>query len=446
VTTYSDFLTRKRRVYTGRGIASDVDLPEQLYPWQAALVRWALRKGRAAIFADCGLGKTFMQVAWADTLNVPTLMLAPLCVAEQTVAEAAKLGIDVHYAPDHHAAKGHRLVITNYERLDKFDPSAFSAVVLDESSILKAFDGKTRTALIEAFAHTPYRLCCTATPSPNDIAELANHAEFLGLMTRPEFLATWFIRIDQGQRTTTHHGWRMKRHAVEPFYRWLASWAIAIRSPKDLGYDDTGFQLPRLSIREEVLPLTAPVGDALFPEMGMNGLSGRLAARRTSLDDRVRALQRLTLTGKTEHGGCQWLLWCGLNDEADALAEAIPDAVNVAGSDSYAEKVGAVQRFVGGDIRVLVSKVRILGFGMNFQHCHHMAFVGLSDSYESYYQAIRRCWRYGQRLPVNVHIVVSEAEQQVVENVRRKEAKASELGDQLLRHMQVFEREEVGAA
>ena len=447
MTAYADFLTAKKRIYTGRGIdAAPLDLPDPLYRWQSAIVRWALRKGRAAIFADCGLGKTFMQVAWADALNVPTLFLAPLCVAEQTVAEAAKLGVGLHYAQDHSEAHGHRLVITNYERLEKFDTSAFSAVVLDESSILKAFDGKTRTRLIQAFSNTPYRLCCTATPSPNDIAELANHAEFLGLMTRPEFLATWFIRIDQGQRTTTHHGWRMKRHAVEPFYRWLASWAVAIRTPQDLGYDDAGFELPPLQIHDEVLRTDAPVGDALFPEMGAKGLSGRLAARRTSLDDRVAAVKRFTTTGKTAHGGCQWLLWCGLNEESDALAAAIPGAVAVEGSDSYAEKVGAVQAFVRGDIRVLISKLKILGYGMNFQHCHHMAFVGLSDSYEQYYQGIRRCWRYGQTVPVSVHIVVSEAERMVVENVRQKEARAADLSAQLLRYMEPFERDEVGAA
>ena len=437
--SYSDFLNRKRRVYTGEGIQPG-GLPSALYPWQAAIVRWALRKGRAAIFADCGLGKTFMQVAWADALNVRTLILAPLCVAEQTVAEVAKLGITVRYAHDAAQAAGHRLVITNYERLEKFNPAEFDAVVLDESSILKAFDGKTRTMLIEAFSKTKYRLCCTATPSPNDVTELANHAEFLGLMTRPEFLATWFIRIDQGQRTTHHHGWRMKRHAVEPFYRWMASWALAIRSPKDLGYDDAGFALPKLTIREETLPSTAPVGDALFPEMGGKGLAGRLAARRTSLHDRVAAVSRLTQAGD------QWLLWCGLNEESEALAAAIPGAVAVAGDDSYAEKVGAVQAFVRGDIRVLISKLKILGYGMNFQHCHHMAFVGLSDSYEQYYQGIRRCWRYGQRHPVSVSIVVSEAERMVVENVRRKEAAAADLSAKLLSHLSVFEREEVGAA
>lgn len=438
--SYADFLASKRRVVGSYGVGQHRPLPSALYPWQAQLVRWALRKGRAALFADCGLGKTLMQTAWADALDVPVLMLAPLCVAEQTVAEAQKFGIDVVYARDQREADGHRIVITNYERLDRFDTSRFEGVVLDESSILKAFDGKTRTALIAAFAKTRYRLCCTATPSPNDISELANHAEFLGLMTRPEFLATWFIKVDQGQRTTDHHGWRMKRHAVEPFYRWMASWAMAVRSPRDIGYDDAAFVLPELHIHDEVLALDAPMGDALFPEMGVKGLSGRLAARRTSLDDRVEAVRRLV------DGPDQWVLWCGLNEESDALADALPDAVAVSGSDDYAEKVGAVRAFVSGETRILISKLKILGFGMNFQHCARMAFVGMSDSYEGYYQGIRRCWRYGQRSPVHVHIVVSEAERMVVENVRRKEQNAAALSDNLLAHMARFEREEVGAA
>tara|TARA_R110000787_G_scaffold250297_1_gene355926 strand:+ start:6144 stop:7460 length:1317 start_codon:yes stop_codon:yes gene_type:complete len=434
---YALFLRAKQRTYTGGGVTVD-ELPTQLYDWQAAIVRWALKKGRAAIFADCGLGKTFMQVAWANALDVPVLMLAPLCVAEQTVNEAAKLGIDVHYATDQDHANGHRLVITNYERLDKFDVTQFQGVVLDESSILKAFNGKTRTRLIEAFQHAPFRLCCTATPSPNDISELANHAEFLGLMTRPEFLATWFINIQSSAAGKTK-GWRMKRHAVEPFYRWMSSWAVAVRSPSDLGYSDDGFILPRLTIHDVTLTIDGPMGDSLFPEMGGKGLSGRLAARRTSMVDRVEAVSRLIANGD----GGQWLLWCGLNEEADALTKAIPGAVNVSGSDSYDEKVGAVQAFIRGEIQHLVSKVRILGFGMNFQHCHNMAFVGMSDSYEAYYQAIRRCWRYGQSQPVSAHVVVSEAERAVVENVRRKEQKAAGLSANLLRHMRDFERVEI---
>lgn len=435
--TYAEFLATKRRVWTGDGI-DRATLPAALFTWQAAIVRWALRKGRAAIFADCGLGKSFMQLAWASALPCRTLILAPLCVAEQTVSEGQKLGVPVVYARKPEDAPHAQIVITNYERLDAFTAADFDGVVLDESSILKAFDGLTRTKLIQTFASTKYRLCCTATPSPNDISELANHAEFLGLMTRPEFLATWFIRIGTGHRTVTHHGWRMKRHAVTPFYRWLASWAVALRTPADLGYDDTGFALPQLTIRERITE-SGRVGNALFPELGLYGLSGRLAARRGSLDLRLAETVNLT----SQPGA--WLLWCGLNDESAALAKAIPDAVEVKGSDSYSEKVGAVQAFVRGDIRVLVSKIRILGYGLNFQHCHQMAFVGIGDSYEQYYQAIRRCWRYGQRRPVDAYVIVSEAERLVVENVRRKEANHENLSRYLLQHVTEFEREELWA-
>lgn len=436
---YADFLTSKRRVYAGDGLSGTVALPDMLHDWQALITRWALRKGRAAIFADCGLGKTFMQVSWAAALNVPTLFLAPLCVAEQTVDEATKLGVTLHYAEDNSAIRG-PLTITNYERLEKFDPSQFQAVVLDESSILKAFDGKTRTKLIQAFQHTRYRLCCTATPSPNDISELANHAEFLGLMTRVEFLATWFIKVDQGLRTTDHHGWRLKKHARGPFFRWLASWAVALRSPADIGYDDAAYRLPPLQIEDRVIQAESAPEGVLFHDLGVKGIQGRLAARRASLPDRVGVVADLV---NTTPG--QWMVWCGLNDESAALARAIPDAVEVTGNDTYAEKRAAVQGFVAGSIRVLVSKARILGFGLNLQNCHRMVFVGLGDSYESYYQCIRRCWRFGQSQPVDVFIVVSEAEVGVVSNVRHKEESATALARELLSEMRDFEREEICA-
>lgn len=437
MTDYVAFLDRKRRVNPSVGIEPPV-LPPVLYDWQQALVRWALRKGRAAIFADCGLGKTFMQLAWASALGERTLILAPLCVAEQTVGEAARLGLAAHYARDEDEAGQHRIVVTNYERLEKFSPDRYGAVVLDESSILKAFDGATRTALIRAFANTKYRLCCTATPSPNDISELGNHAEFLGLMTRAEFLATWFVKVDRGLRTVEHHGWKMKGHAVTPFYRWLASWAMALRSPADIGYDATGYDLPPLSILERIVEADAPVG-YLFPGMAVKGIQGRNTARRASLTERVEATAELT------RGGEQWLVWCGLNAESAALARAIPNAIEVQGSDTYAEKVGAVQAFVSGRTRVLVTKAKILGFGMNFQHCARMAFVGMSDSYEAYYQCLRRCWRYGQRSPVEAYVVVSDAERVVVENVRRKEQHSANLSAKLLAHVRDFERAEVAA-
>lgn len=433
--TYAAFLESKRRVIVGSGLTPVAPFPSSLYDWQSAIVKWALRKGKGALFCDCGLGKTPMQLTWADALwqalKVRTLILAPLAVAEQTVREGAKFGIPVLYAIDHAHISDAPIVITNYERLDKFDVSAFGAVVLDESSILKAFDGKTRTKLIETFKDTPLRLCCTATPAPNDIAELANHAEFLGLMTRSEFLATWFVHDDMG--------WRMKKHAVQPFYRWLASWAIAIRRPSDLGYSDEGFILPELRIHDRLVPSEGTPG-SLFPELSIKGIHGRLSARRGSLEARVDAVCNLV-----HERGVPWLIWCGLNEESTAITAEMPGAVEVTGADSYAEKVGAVVNFCDRKINKLVSKVRILGYGLNFQHCSHMAFVGLGDSYEQYYQAIRRCWRFGQKKPVDVYVVTSEAEQIVVENVRRKEATADTLSRELVAHMRDFEREEVSA-
>lgn len=437
---YAAFIARKQRLFSGEPVPTvNGAMPTALHDWQRRMVQWALKKGRAALFADTGLGKTFMQLAWANAQPGRTIILAPLCVADQTVAEGRRIGVEAHYAQSQADAGAHRVVVTNYERLDRFDPTAFSSVVLDESSILKAFDGQTRTTLIRTFADTPFRLCCTATPSPNDITELANHAEFLGLMTRPEFLATWFVRVGAGQRTTTHHGWRMKRHAVAPFYRWLASWALAVRHPRDLGADTPGYDLPPLRIHDIVIDAQQAEG-VLFPELSVYGIHGRLSARRGALEDRVAAVSALV---QSRPG--PWMLWCGLNEEADAIAAAIPDAVNVQGSDTYAEKVGAVRAFQAGTLPVLVSKPKILGFGMNFQACAQMVFVGLGDSYETYYQAIRRCYRYGQTRPVDVYVVVSEAETVIVRNVREKERKAADLSAQLMAHLGDECRKELAA-
>lgn len=437
VTGYQAFLETKRRVELGIGLQEPPALSSTLFPWQAAIVRWALRKGRAAIFADTGLGKTGMQCSWADALGVRTLIFAPLCVAEQTVNEAALFGIAVRYARDEAEAHGARIVITNYERIDKFDLADYEAVVLDESSILKALDGKTRTKLIHVCRNVRYRLCCTATPSPNDIAELGNHAEFLGLMTQSEFHASWFVHDE--------NGWRMKKHAVQPFYRWMASWAIALRTPADIGYQDDRYRLPPLRIVDHILPVDGPSGNALFPEISTKGLKGRLNARRGSLEARTERAAEIVATRTDGHEDCQWLIWCGLNSEADLIARHIDGAVNVQGSDAYAEKVGAVQGFVSGRVRHMVSKVSILGYGLNFQHCHHMAFVGLGDSFEQYYQAVRRCWRFGQTREVTAHVIISEAEQVVVENVRRKESRARDMASLLIEHMADFEREELSA-
>ncbi len=433
VSTYADFLVRKQRAAVGIGIRGvDARVPEKLYDWQQAIVRWALTKGRAALFCDCGLGKSGMQLAWADAIPGRVLILAPLCVAEQTVREGEKFGIALQYAQRGSDAPDAKITITNYERIDAFDHADYAGVVLDESSILKAFDGKTRAKLIETFAKTRYRLCCTATPSPNDISELANHAEFLGLVTRSEFLASWFVHDDAG--------WRMKGHAVQPFYRWLSSWAIALRKPSDIGYDDTGYILPPLRIHEHIVSAGSGDSDKLFPELGLKGIGGRQKARRGSLEARLDCATNLI-----DEWGSSWIAWCGLNTESEGLAKVLPNSIEVSGNDSYAEKVGAIQSFLNGTSKVLVSKLRIAGYGMNFQHCHKMLFMGIGDSFEQYYQGIRRCWRFGQTHPVDVHIVVGDAERAVVENVRRKERQHDTMAQGLLEHMRDFEREELAS-
>ena len=417
--TYQDFLERKTRVRQNVGIKVD---PATFHPSlradQRHVTEWALRKGRAALFLDTGLGKTRDQLEWARLTGERTLLLAPLSVARQTVREAALIDQEVRYLREDDHGPGP--IITNYEMADHFDPRDFGAVVLDESSILKNVAGRTREKLTATFAHTPMRLACTATPAPNDVAELCNHAEFLGVMPRAEMLSSFFVHDDVG--------WRLKGHAAEPMYRWMTTWSIAMRRPSDLGFSDEGFNLPELHIVPEIVEVELPSDDQLFmTELG--GVGGRAKVRRATLDARVERAAKLAT------GFDQWIVWCGLNDEARLATEAIDGAVNVEGSWSPEAKAEALEAFQDGEIRVLVTKPSIAGFGMNFQNCHNMAFLGLSDSYEAYYQAIRRCYRYGQAHEVNAHIVVSEIEQRIVENVRAKEREAQITIDALIRHM-----------
>lgn len=422
--TYAAFLESKATTPTHAGPQLDpADIHPLLHAWQNQIVRWAARTGRAAIFADCGLGKTFMQLEWARLVAERTLIIAPLSVARQTVREATKIDSECTYVRDPDDIDGTGVWITNYEMADRFDPGDFDAVVLDESSILKNHAGQTRTRLIRQWADTRYRLACTATPAPNDVSELCNHAEFLGVMPRNEMLAAYFVHDDDG--------WRLKGHAADPMYRWMTSWAVAVRKPSDLGYDDTGYDLPPLRIHGEPVRVeTVPDTGQLFAtELG--GIGGRHAVRRNTLDARTKRAAELanSIDG-------QWIVWCGLNDEADACARMIDGAENVAGNWTPDDKAEALEAFQDGLIRVLVTKPSIAGFGMNFQNCHQQLFVGLNDSYESYYQAIRRSWRFGQTEPVDVHIVVSDLEQQIVDNVRAKEHEASHMQDRLITHMQ----------
>jgi DNA modification methylase len=371
-----------------------------------------------------------MQVEWARLIGEKTLIVAPLSVARLWVKEAARIGVQVQYVRSQEDITG-AISITNYELIDHFDASAFGAVVLDESSILKALDGKTRQRLTEQFGATPYRLCCTATPAPNDIAEIANHAEFLGVMRRVEMLASFFVHDEDG--------WRLKRHAETAFYQWMASWAMSVRRPSDLGYSDEGYELPPLTVSPLwVASDFVPEGQLLFT--GLKGIQDRTRVRKGTLDQRVEAAAALV-----NNSYDPWIVWCGLNDESDALAAAITGAVVVEGSMSPDEKAARLEAFQDGQFRVLVTKPKIAGFGMNFQHCAHMVFVGLSDSFEAYYQCIRRCYRFGQQRPVDARIVLSDAEEAIYHNVMQKELEAQTMSQKLIEQVQAFEREEIAA-
>lgn len=433
---YEAFLDSKRLLVKTAGPAVEPGaVHPMLFPFQRDLVAWAVRKGRAALFADTGLGKTFMQLEWARLIGERTLIVAPLSVARQTAREAVKLGLAVHYT---RGDLFDGISITNYEMVEHFDPANYGAVVLDESSILKALEGKTRRRLIEMFAATPYRLCCTATPAPNDISEIGNHAEFLGVMAHHEMLSAFFVHGSMGEGEKD--GWRLKGHAEDAFYRWLASWGMAVRRPSDLGYDDDGFALPELTIRAEFVESTyVPEGQLFFA--GLKGVTDRAKVRRGTTEQRVGKAAALVNASND-----QWIVWHGLNDEGTALLRTIPGAVMVEGSQSPEEKAAALEAFQDGAFRVLVTKPSIAGFGMNFQNAHRMAFVGLSDSWESYYQSIRRCWRFGQTQPVEAVIVLSEPEAAIYENVMGKEREALRMQERLIEHVATFEREELVGA
>jgi superfamily II DNA or RNA helicase len=420
---YGDFLARKAIVDPATGLADVPTLNASLFDFQRDITRWALKRGRAAIFADCGMGKTPMQLEWARHVPGNVLILAPLAVAAQTVREGRKFGIGVHYARNQEQVhKG--ITIANYEMLEHFDPAYFHGVVLDESSILKAYDGKTRTAIIEAFQATPYRLACTATPAPNDYMELGNHAEFLGVMSRVEMLSMFFVH-DGGETQQ----WRLKGHAEAEFWKWLASWAVCIRKPSDLGYDDGEFVLPELVMHEITVKVDKPTDGYLFPVEAAT-LQERLKERRSTITERVADCAAIV-----NETGEPFLVWCNLNDESAELKAAIPGAVEVKGADSNEHKEAAMLGFSAGEPRVLVTKPSIAGFGMNWQHCAHMAFVGLSDSYEQFYQAVRRCWRFGQKKPVNVYVITAETEGAVVANIKRKERDAERMAQSMVEHM-----------
>ena len=451
---YESFLQSKRVVApsTGKDISRD-DIHPMLFPFQKDLTMWAARKGRAAIFANTGTGKTLEQLSWAHLIGEKTLIIAPLSVARQTVREARKLGMDIQYVRSQDEIVGN-ISITNYEMIDKFDPAMFGAVVLDESSLLKGLAGVTRKKLTKMFANTPYRLCCTATPAPNDYIELGNHAEFLGVCTRNEMLSMFFINANKEhtfhidgkayRKKGTNKGgqeWRLKRHAEEPFFEWLSSWAVALIKPSDLGYSDDGFVLPPLRLHPTFVESNYKQDNQLF-FTGIKGIGEASKIRRATAPDRLKVLKQIVSDSPDD----QWVIWCGLNKESKMVTEVIDGAIEVKGSDDSEYKARTFEEFQDGKHRILVTKAKIGGFGLNLQNSHKMAFFGMGWSWEMWFQCIRRQWRYMQEYPVDVHIIMSDVEAKIYSDVMRKDAMAKRLREGLVAKVQDHIRKEIGIA
>lgn len=416
---YKEFLKTKEveNIHAGFDIDRD-SLNENLFDFQKDIVKWALKKGRCAVLIGCGCGKTIIQLEWAHRIcehtNGNVLILAPLSVVKQTQKEGMKFGIDVNVCRTQDDVKP-GINIVNYEMVEHFTASAFAGVVLDESSILKSFTSKTKTVLTDMFSKTPYRLLCTATIAPNDYTEIGTSCEFLGIMSRTEMLATYFAH-DGGSTSD----WRLKKHGRSKFWEWFATWAIYFNSPADLGYETKGYDLPGLHI-EEVICKSKVEDYEMFVRLAET-LEERRLARKESLEDRT--TKAAEFCNESDES---WVVWCDFNNESTALKQKINDAVEVKGSDTPEYKAESASKFAENGIKALVSKPSIYSFGLNWQNCHNMIFCGLSDSYEQFYQAVRRCWRFGQTKEVNVYIIISEKEQNVTENIKRKQAQMDEM-------------------
>lgn len=436
---YHKFLEKKRFSDIQAGFDLDHEnIPassvsaKTLKDFQVALVRWALIKGRAAIFADTGLGKTAMQTTWAHHVANYTdgyvLIFAPLAVSMQTVEEAADFGVKVTYVRSESEMTGTGVYITNYEMRENFDLSSFSGVALDESSILKSQDGRTRTELIESCQVVPYRLSCTATPSPNDFMELGNQSEFLGIMSQMEMLAMFFVN-DTGNTGT----WRLKGHAKSKFWEWMATWAAVIRKPSDLGFSDEGYDLPPLNIVEHVIctDVVEHEGQGQLFAVPAQTMNDRRKAKRETIEERCRIAADLVNNG--ERG---WIVWCHLNDEQDLLEQNLTTNVaSVRGADKASDKEERLIGFSHNEYDTMLTKPSIAGFGMNWQHTHNMVFVGLDDSFEKFYQAVRRQLRFGQKHQVNVHLVIADTDGAVKANLERKQKQHDDISENMVSHM-----------
>lgn len=428
--SYETFLKSKAINHPSSGIdVTEGEINPLLFQFQKDIVRWALRKGRAAIFADCGLGKTFMQLEWAKHVPGDVLILAPLAVSHQTVKEGQKLGVVVRYS---RSGLEESRTITNYQMLHKFS-SEVVGVVLDESSIIKHFEGKFRNEIIDKFKDTPYKLACTATPAPNDFMELGNHSEFLGNLTRTEMLSTFFVH-DGGDTAK----WRLKGHAERDFWKWVCSWAIMMRKPSDLGYDDEQFILPKLRLHERIVEAEVCTDGMLFP-MPAQTLLERRQARAGSVEERADEVAAIVSKEPKQ----QWLIWCNLNIESSEAAKRIPGSIEVRGDQPDDYKEAMMMAFSRGEVRCLITKTSIAGFGMNWQQCARQIFFGLSDSWEAFYQGVRRIWRFGQKREVDCYIVTSSQEGAVLANIKRKEADANRMAEEMVNNMHELNQQEL---
>lgn len=423
--SYTDFIERKSQLGDMAGF-EPVWMPEFLFDFQQALAEWAVRKGRAAIFADCGMGKTPMQLTWAENVTrhaqKPVLILTPLAVSPQTVREAAKFGIEAARSRDGEPKAN--ITITNYNQLHKFNWQDFAGVACDESSILKSFDGALKQEITEFMRKVPYRSLWTATAAPNDYTELGTSSEALGYLGHVDMLNMFFKNDRNNSATKRMYGeapeWRFKGHAEEKFWKWVTSWARAVRTPRDLGFDADGFDLPPLLENEHMVDIHEPPPGALFVVPAATLWEQRQERKRTIQERCERAASLVKDTGQSA------IVWCHMNAEGDLLESLIPDAVQVSGSDSDDAKEDKLLMFQDGTARVLITKPVIGAWGLNFQHCSHIVYFP-SHSYEQYYQAVRRCWRFGQQNPVTVDVVLTEGERKVRENLSRKAESADEM-------------------
>jgi hypothetical protein len=435
-TDYAPFLDRKRQLDGDHGFAPMV-MPSYLFDFQAALVDWAVRKGRAAIFADCGLGKTLMEMVWAENVarhtDKPVLILTPLAVAQQFVAEGEKFGIDIARS-SHGEMPDSRLIVANYERLHLLAWDRFGGVVCDESSILKNFGGARRAEITEFMRQHQFRLLGTATAAPNDYWELGTSSEALGYLGHMDMLGRFFTN-----RRHNPHGYNgkfrlinddliLKPHAVKDFWRWVSSWARAMRKPSDLGFSDDGFDLPPLTI-DETLVQARTVKPGMLFDIPAQGFHEEREMTRRTIAERCEEV-----SGLVNETGQPAVVWCHLNDEGDLLEKLIPDGIQVSGRDDDDAKETKFGAFSSGDIRVLITKPKIGAWGLNWQHCNHVTFFP-SHSYEQYYQAVRRCWRFGQERPVTVNIVGTDGDGDVLKNLQRKADGASRMFTELVSHM-----------